>query len=116
MQIRKTYKEVNPGLLYDELRDFILKQGVSLSESKIETYALPDDTSTFISRGTLTFKIKGKPGDGDTECLRAHLVGSVKTETKVMIDADDRLFPPEKMSALLADLDFIFGLYEVKPH
>ena len=36
MQIRKTYKEVNPELLYDEIRDFILKQGVSLNEAKIE--------------------------------------------------------------------------------
>ena len=28
MQIRKTYKDVKPELLYDEVRDFILKQGV----------------------------------------------------------------------------------------
>ncbi len=101
-------------LLFDEFKDFILKQGVSLGETKIETYALPDDTSAFISRGTLTFKVKGEGGK-ETECLRVHIVGSVKTETKVMIDSDDVLFPQGKMSALLADLDFIFGLYEVKP-
>ena len=115
MQIRKTYKEVNPELLYDEIRDFILKRGVSLDEAKIETYALPNDSSTFISRGTLTFKVRDESGRAEKECLRAHVVGSVKTETKVMLDIDEKLFPQEKTAALQEDLDFIFGSYEVKP-
>ncbi|GAI87539.1 unnamed protein product [marine sediment metagenome] len=114
MQIRKTYKEVNPELLYDEIRDFVLKQGVSLGEAKLETYALPGNTSSFISRGTLTFKIQGQPGKAEKECLRAHVVGSVKSETKVMLDIDEKLFSPEKVSALQEDLDFIFGSYEAK--
>jgi hypothetical protein len=108
MQIRKTYKEVNPELLYAEIRDFVLKQGVNPGEAKLETYALPSDSSSFITRGTMTFKIQ------DKECLRAHVVGSVKTETKVMLDIDEKLFPPDKVSALQDDLDFIFGSYEVK--
>jgi hypothetical protein len=108
MQIRKTYKEVNPELLYAEIRDFVLKQGVNPGEAKVETYALPSDSSSFITRGTMTFKIQ------DKECLRAHVVGSVKTETKVMLDIDEKLFPPDKVSALQDDLDFIFGSYEVK--
>ncbi len=114
MQIRKTYKAVNPELLYAEIKDFVLKQGVSLSEIKIETYALPSDTSTFVSRGTLTFKTQGESGKAEKECLRAHVVGSVKSETKVMLDIDEKLFSPEKVSALQEDLDFIFGSYEVK--
>lgn len=55
MQIRKTYKQVNPELLYAEIKDFALKQGVTLDEAKMETYALPTDTSSFVSRGTLSF-------------------------------------------------------------
>lgn len=108
MQIRKTYREVNPELLYAEIRDFVLKQGANLGDEKMETYALPSDTSSFITRGTLTFNIQEK------ECLRAHIVGSAKTETKVMLDSDDKLFPAEKRSALQEDLDFIFGSFEVK--
>jgi hypothetical protein len=108
MQIRKTYKEVNPELLYAEIKDFVLKQGVNPGEAKVETYALPSDSSSFITRGTMTFKIQ------DKECLRAHVVGSVKTETKVMLDIDEKLFPSDKVSALQDDLDFIFGSYEVK--
>ncbi len=109
MQIRKTYMEVNPELLYAEIRDFILKQGASLDENRLETYTLPDQSASFISRGTLTFKIKG---GADKECLRVHVVGSVRGETKLMIDVDEELIPKEKLSSLLDDLDFIFGSYE----
>ena len=114
MQIRKTYKNINPELLYDEIRDFIQKHGGTLDEAKLETYALPGDTSSFISRGTLTFKIQGKLGKAEKECLRAHIVGSAKDETKVMLDIDEKLFPEEKVSALQDDLDFILGSYEIK--
>ncbi len=109
MKIQKTYQEVNPNLLFDEIKDFILKQGASPGETKFETYALPSgDTSSFISRGTLTFKIAAK------ECIRAHLVGSARTETKVMLDIDEKLFSPEKVKSLQEDLDFVFGSYEVE--
>ncbi len=114
MQIRKTYKRVNPELLYDEIRDFALKQGLVIGEAKLETYALPNDTSSFISRGTLTFKPRDKSGKGGEECLRAHIVGSAREETKVMLDMDEKLFPQQKISALQDDLDFIFGSYEAK--
>jgi len=115
MQIKKTYKEVNPELLYHEIRDFTQKQGVIIGEAKLETYSLPTDSSSFISRGTLTFNIQDKSGKTEKECLRAHIVGSPKGETKLMLDIDDKLFPQQKASALQDDLDFIFGSYEVKP-
>ncbi len=112
MQIRKTYKQVNPELLYAEIRDFALKQGVTLDEARMETYALPTDTSSFVSRGTLSFSAQAE--GKKKECLRAHVVGSARTETKLMLDVDEKLFPAEKATALQGDLDFIFGTYEVK--
>jgi len=115
MQIKKTYKGVNPELLYQEIKDFTQKQGVVLDEAKMETYSLPSDSSSFISRGTLTFKIEDKSGKSDKECLRAHIVGSAKGETKLMLDIDEKIFSQEKVSALQGDLDFIFDSYEVKP-
>ena len=114
MQIRKTYKEVNPELLYNEIKDAVQKQGVVIDEAKLETYSLPSDSSSFISRGTLTFRIHSEPGKAEKECLRAHIVGSAKGETKLMLDIDEKLFPQEKVSALQDDLDFIFSTYEVK--
>lgn len=115
MQIKKTYKKINPELLYHEVRDFVQKQGVVPGETKLETYSSASDSSSFISRGTLTFKIQQGTGKVEKECLRAHIVGSAKDETKLMLDIDEKLFPKEKISALQDDLDFIFGLYEVKP-
>lgn len=116
MQIRKTYKEVNPELLYDEVKDFIIKQGTTIGEEKLETYSLAGDSSSFITRGTLTFKVPDKSNKSEKECLRVHIVGSAKGETKVMLDIDEKLFPQERVSALQDDLDFIFGSYEIKPH
>ena len=114
MQIRKTYKDVNPELLYDELRDFIQKQGVTLDEAKLETYSLPGGSSHVV-RGTLIFKAPGRPGPTEGLCLRAHIVGSATGETKMMLDIDEELFTPEKVAAVQGDIDFIFGPYEVKP-
>ena len=114
MQIRKTYKNVNPELLYDEVRDFVQKQGVIIDDAKLETYSLPGGSSHVV-RGTLIFKIQGEPGKTETQCLRAHVVGSVMGETKVIFDINETLFPREKVIAVQEDLDFIFGSYEVKP-
>lgn len=75
---------------------------------------MPNDSSSFISRGTLTFKFQGKSGKADQECLRAHIVGSAGSETKLMLDIDEKLFPQPKVAALQDDLDFVLGSYEVK--
>ena len=112
MQIRKTYVRVTPELLYDEVKDFVLKQGVAIDEAKLETYSMPSDSSSSISRGTLTFKIHGKTSKTEEECVRVHIVGSAKGETKMMLDINEKLFPRQKVSALQEDLDFIFGSYE----
>jgi len=34
VQIRKTYQNVNPELLYDEIRDLVVKQGTVAAEAK----------------------------------------------------------------------------------
>jgi len=102
--------EVNPELLYAEIRDFALKQGVNLGESLMETYTLPDQSADFISRGTLTFKCRNE----EKACLQAHVVGSGRRETKLIFDIDESLFPKDKTTALQSDIDFIFGEYEVK--
>ncbi len=114
MKVKKTYKSVNPELLFHEVRDFTLKQGVTINDTKLETYSSASDSSSFISRGTMTFKVQDKAGETEKECLSVHIVGTAKGETKLMFDIDEKLFPQEKFSALQDDLDFIFSSYEVK--
>lgn len=106
MQIRKAYKDINPKILYDEIREFVQRQGVTLDQDKLETYSMPSDSSTFIYRGTLTFKIQGKEG------LRVHIIGSDRGETKLMLDSNDELFSTEKVAALEEDLNFMLSSYE----
>jgi hypothetical protein len=112
MQIRKTYRDVKPELLIDELRDLFVKQGVSVGDAKTETYTLPTDTSSFITRGTLAFNCSGGPGGEARECIRLHIVGSATAETKVMMDIEESLFSREKLAAFQDDLDFMLGAYE----
>jgi hypothetical protein len=108
MQIRKTYKEISPILLYDEIKEFVSRQGATRDQDKLETYSIPGDSSSFIYRGTLTFKTQGK------EALRAHIIGSEKTETKLMLDSVDDLFPSQKIAELEDDLNFMLGSFENK--
>lgn len=112
MQIKKNYKGLQPELLYDEIRDLVLKRGTTLGESKMETYSSPTDSSSFISRGTLTFKVAAGAGKEEKECLRVHILGSARGETKMLMDVNEELFPQEKLVALQNDLDFVFGSYE----
>ena len=114
MQIKKKYRDIKPELLFDELKDLIVKQGAAVDQSKMETYSLPDDSSSFISRGTLTFKIQDKPDIQAKECIRGHIIGSARGETKLLLDIDDGLFPEDKVTSLQNDLDFILGSYEMK--
>ena len=114
MQIKKIYKDILPELLFDEVKEFGLKQGLSLGEAKINTYSLPDDSSSFLFRGTIIFKGHAKKGEVETENLRAHIQGFAKGETKLILDINTELFDQEKVTAFLNDLDFIFSSYEVK--
>jgi hypothetical protein len=107
MQIRKTYQNVKPELLYDEIKEFTTRHGTVIQEAKLYTSAAPGDTSSFVSRGVMTFTM---------ECMTVHLLGSDKGETKVIFDIDEKLFPQERLNALQSDLDFMFSSYEVKGH
>jgi hypothetical protein len=108
MEIRKTYKDISPTLLYDEIKEFALGQGVILKQDKFESYSKPSDSSTFTYRGTMAFNLQGK------EALSVHIIGEDKGETRLMLDSSDEVFPAVKMKALEDNLNFILGSYESK--
>ena len=114
MLVKKTYRDVRPKLLYDEIKDLTLKQGIILSEEEPDMYAVPGDTASFVFRGMMTFAVTDKVGDSAKECLRVHVLGSDKGETKVMFDIDEELFPQERFNTLQDEMDFMFGSYEEK--
>ncbi len=114
MQIRKTYQNVRPELLYEQIKDFTIRHGTVIREARLFTSAVPGDTSSFVSRAVMTFTMEGGPEKSAKECMTVHLLGSDKGETKVIFDIDDKIFPQERFNALQSDLEFIFSDYEVK--
>jgi hypothetical protein len=115
MEIKKTYEQINPDLLFDEIRDLAVKQGAVVGETRIQTYSMATDSSSFITRGTLTLKIRDEASKTEKECCQIHLVGSARGQTKLMMDIDEKLFPLEKVNALQSDFDFMFSSFEVTP-
>jgi hypothetical protein len=112
LQLRKIYGGLIPKLLFDELKDFIIKQGIILDESKVQTYASPGDSSSFIMRGTLSFITTSK---NKQVVVWVQIVGSPKGETKLTVDVDEDNFSKERITALEDNLTFLFGNYEVNP-
>ena len=112
IQIRKTYRGINPEMLRAEIRDLVQKQGVIVGESKLQTYPLPSGATQ--SRVTLAFKTQGEKPEDQEECGSAHIIGSPAGETKMMLDLDENLISRERISDLQEGLDFILGSYELK--
>ena len=105
--IRKTYRGINPEMLYDEVRDVLHKHGVVAGDARLQTYSVPSGLTQ--SRVTVVLRTGDKK-----ECGSAHIVGSPKGEARVSIEIDESLLPKKTVSAIREDVDFILGPYEVK--
>jgi hypothetical protein len=112
IQIKKTYRGLNPGMLCDEVKGLLQKQGIIAVETESQTYGLPSGDTQ--SRTTLTLKIQAAQEKDQKECGSVHIIGSPQDETKMLLDIEETLFPQKKISAFQGDLDFILGLYEIK--
>ena len=112
IQIKKTYRNLNPGMLYDEVRDLLQKQGIVVVETESQTYGLPSGDTQ--SRTILALKTQATPEKDQQECGSVHILGSPLGETKMLLDIDETVFPKEKLFAFQDDLDFILGSYETK--
>jgi hypothetical protein len=112
IQIKKTYRGLNPGMLCDEVEGLLQKQGIIAVETESQTYGLPSGDTQ--SRTTLTLKTPAEQEKNQRECGSVHILGSPQDETKMLLDVDETLFPQETLSAFQGDLDFILGSYELK--
>ena len=112
IQIKKTYRGLNPGMLCDEVQILLQKQGIMAVETESQTYGLPSGDTQ--SRTTLALKTQVGQEKDQKECGRAHILGSPLGETKMLLDVDETLCPQDELSAFQNDLDFILGSYEIK--
>ncbi len=107
MQIRKTYRGINSGMLYNEIRDLAHKEGIMTREAKVETYPLPSGATQ--SRAIIVFQTDEEKG-----CGSAHIISSPGGNTRILLDLDENLIPRENITTLQENLDFILGSYEIK--
>ena len=112
VQIKKTYRELSPGMLCDEVRGLLQKHGIVVVETESQTYALASGDTQ--SRTTLALKTPADQEKDQKEFGSVHILGSPQGETKMLLDMDETLLPQEKLSAFQGDLDFILGSYEIK--
>ncbi len=112
MQIKKTYRGVNAGMLCDEVRGLLQKQGVVAVQTESQTYGLSSGATQ--SRITLALKMRGSQEKGQDECGSVHILGSPRDETKMLLDVDEEHCPGEKLAAFQEDLDFVLGAYEIR--
>jgi len=112
IQIKKTYRGLSPGMLCDEVRGLLHKQGIIAVETESETYALPSGDTQ--SRTTLSLKTPTEQERNQKEFGSVHVLGSPQGETKMLLEVDETPFPHERLSAFQGDLDFILGSYEIK--
>ena len=107
VQLKKTYRGLNPEMLYDEVRDLVSHRGINTAEAKLQTYSVPSGATQ--SRVTLPLH----NADGQ-ECGSIHILGSAGGDARMTIDLDDQLIPADIIQSLYADIDFLLGSYEVK--
>lgn len=107
IQVKKTYRGLNPEMLYDEMRDLVSKQGLEAVEAAVQTYSV----SSGATQSRVTVPVR--TADGHT-CGSLHILGSANGDARMTLDLDDALVAPEMVSALQGDIDFMLGSYEVK--
>ncbi|MGQ9546558.1 MAG: hypothetical protein ACUVTR_05290 [Dehalococcoidia bacterium] len=112
IQIKKTYRGLNPGMLCDEVKALLQKQGIIVVERESQTYGLPSGDTQ--SRTTLSLAAPAEQEKNQKECGSVHILGSPQGETKMLLDIDETRLPKEKLSTFQNDLDFVLGSYEMK--
>jgi len=112
LQIKKTYRDINPEMLCDEVRGLLQKQDVVVVETDSQTYGLPSGATQ--SRTTLSLKTQTKQENDQMEFGSVHIISSPQDEAKMLLEIDESLFSQEKLAAFQEDLDFVLSSYEVK--
>ena len=107
MRIRKTYKNLQPELLYYQMRNLFSHHGLVKGTDKLETFSNPANSTSTIYQGTLTFK-----NASDKECIKAIMQGTMTGETKLALDIDEEAMDKNQVSVIQEDLDFFMSGFE----
>lgn len=107
MQIRKTYRNVSPEMLRDEIGYLLQKQEIGAGQAGAQTYSVPSgQTQTRLTVPLVRSDQK--------ECGSLHILSFPGGETKMTLDLDETLLDQDKLASLGQDLEFLLGTYEVR--
>ena len=84
VQIRKTYRDINPEMLFDEIQGLAQRHGIKIGETKVQTYPLPSGATQ--TRIMMTVKTQGKQPEDEKECGDAQIISAPGGETKLLLD------------------------------
>ena len=107
MQMKKTYRGLNPEMLYDEVRDLSAHHGLTTTESRMQTYSVQSGATQ--SRVTAPLQTTD-----NHECGALHILGSAGGDVRMTLELDDKVVNADVIEALTSDIDFMLGLYEVR--
>lgn len=106
-QIRKTYRGLNPEMLYDLMRDLMSKRGIEAVHASIQTYSV----SSGATQSRVAVPLKAS--DGRT-CGSLSILAAANSDTRMALELDDAVIAPDAVAELQSDIDFMLGSYEVK--
>jgi len=106
-RVRKTYRGLNPEMVYDEIRDLIARHGLDASAARLQTYSIQSGAT----QSRVTVPIRNADG---AECGSLHVLGSAGGDVRLSLDLEESVAGADAVAALQADIDFMLGPYEVK--
>ena len=112
VQIRKTYRDINPEMLFDEIQGLAQRHGIKIGETKVQTYPLPSGSTQ--TRIMMTVKTQGEQPQDEKECGDAQIISSPGGETKLLLDLNENIVIKENISSLQEDINFTLDSYEIK--
>lgn len=107
VQLKKTYRGLNPEMLYDEIRHLVSRHGLGAAEARLQTYSV----SSGATQSRVTTQMRTSDGK---ECGTLHIIGSANGDARMTVDLDDTVVSDEVAKALQEDIDFMLGSYEVR--
>lgn len=107
IQVKKTYRGLNPEMLYDEVRHLLSRHGLSAAEAHLQTYSV----SSGATQSRVTTPLRTSEGK---ECGTLHILGSANGDARMTLDLEDAVVSDDIAGALQEDIDFMLGSYEVK--
>ena len=106
-RVRKTYRGLNPEMVYDEVRDLVARHGLDAGAARMQTYSIQSGAT----QSRVTVPIRTAEG---AECGSLHVLGSAGGDVQLSLDVDEGPVGADTAAALRDDIDFMLGPYEVK--